>query len=65
MLYPMRAQSPLPSQRSAKIRLCLRTAQNSDWDVEMSAGTELFIGQYTRVPGLASDSPLLEYQPVG
>lgn len=65
MLHNMRAQSPLPARTSPKIRLILRTPEGGDWDLTVSAGGERFIGQYSQVPGLASDSPLLKYQAVG
>jgi hypothetical protein len=65
MFYRMRAQRPQPSARPSKIRLKLRTPGGGGWDLTVSAGMERFIGRYSRVPGLGSDSPLLEYQPVG
>ncbi|HEX8307856.1 MAG TPA: hypothetical protein VF645_05495 [Allosphingosinicella sp.] len=61
----MRVQSPLPFRRRPKIQLRLTTAEGQAWDLTVSAGIERFIGHYSRVPGLASDSPLLEYQTVG
>jgi len=43
----------------------LRTHDGGQWGVNLSVGMERFIGHYSRVPGLRSDSALLEYQPVG
>jgi hypothetical protein len=65
MFYRMRTQRPLPSGLSPKIQLKLRTPDGGGWDLTLSVGMERFIGHYSRVPGLSSDSPLLEYQPVG
>ena len=65
MFYPMRAKSPLPSRQPRQLRLNLRTPEGGAWDLTVSAGMERFIGHYSKVPGLASDSPLLDYQPVG
>ena len=65
MFYRMRAQPPLPSRLSPKIQLKLRTPEGGSWDLTVSPGMERFIGHYSKVPGLGSDSPLLEYQPVG
>ncbi len=61
----MRAQRPPSSRQLPKIRLNLRTCQGAAWDLDVSAGMERFIGHYSRVPGLGSAGPLLEYQPVG
>jgi hypothetical protein len=43
----------------------LLTPDGDAWDLTVSAGTERFIGYYSLVPGLRSQGPLLEYQPVG
>lgn len=61
----MRANLPLPSRRSSKIRLSLRAPDGGAWELIVSAGMERFIGHYSQVPGLGSNSSLLEYQPVG
>jgi len=61
----MRATCPLPSRQSSKIQLMLRSPDGGCWGLTVSAGMERFIGPYSRVPGLGSGSPLLEYQPVG
>ncbi|MET1112422.1 MAG: hypothetical protein ABWX67_12945 [Allosphingosinicella sp.] len=47
------------------MRLSLRTPEGGGWDLIVSLGMERFIGSYSRVPGLDSNGPLLEYQPVG
>ncbi len=65
MFYRMRSNCPLPSRQSPQIQLNLRTPEGGAWDLTVSAGMERFIGHYSQVPGLASGSPLLEYQPVG
>lgn len=61
----MRAMRQPSSCLSPKIRLNLRTPDGGSWSLTLSAGMERFIGHYSQVPGLASDSPLLEYQAVG
>jgi len=61
----MRAKLPPSSRQSSKIRLNLRTRDGGAWDLTVSVGMERFIGPYSRVPGLSSNSPLLDYQPVG
>ena len=65
MSHPMRAPLPLPLRQASRIRLNLRTRDGGAWDLIVSAGMERFIGFYSRVPGLGSGSPLLDYQPVG
>jgi hypothetical protein len=65
MSYRIRAALPPSSRQSSKIRLNLRTPDGGGWDLIVSPGMERFIGHYSRVPGLGSESPLLEYQPVG
>ena len=65
MLHPMRAQPRLPSRQSSRTCLKLRTPEGGRWELNVSAGMECFIGPYSRVPGLGSSGPLLEYQPVG
>jgi hypothetical protein len=47
------------------MQLMLRTPDGGQWGVAFSAGMECFIGHYPRMPGLGSESGLLEYQPVG
>jgi hypothetical protein len=61
----MRNRLALPSPPSSKIQLTLRSPEGGCWDLTVSVGMERFIGAYSRVPGLGSDSPLLDYQPVG
>jgi hypothetical protein len=61
----MRSKPPLPSRRAPKIRLNLRTRDGDSWDLTVSTGMERFIGSYSRVPGLGSSGPLLDFQPVG
>jgi hypothetical protein len=43
----------------------LRKPDGGRWGLTVSVGMERFIGHYSRVPGLGSGGPLLEYQPVG
>ncbi|HYI41479.1 MAG TPA: hypothetical protein VE053_14290 [Allosphingosinicella sp.] len=43
----------------------LQTAGGGRWDLVVSTGMERFIGPYSQVPGLDSEGPLLEYQPLG
>lgn len=64
MVYPLRTERPAPLRSPAKIQLMLRTPDGGRWGVTLSDGMERFIGHYPRVPGLGSDSPLLEYRPV-
>ena len=54
----------MPPRFPAKIQLMLRTPDGGRWDVTLSDGMERFIGHYPRVPGLGSDSRLLEYRPL-
>ena len=65
MVSPLRIERFQPRQSVVKIRLMLRNPQGAPWGVTLSVGMERFIGPYSRVPGLSSDSSLLEYQPVG
>lgn len=65
MLHPMRAEGPLPTRQSQKLRLSLRTPEGAGWDLVVSAGMERFIGPYSKVPGLSSGEAVLDYQPVG
>ena len=61
----MRAEPPLTSRRASKTQLILRTPDGDRWNLTVSIGFERFIGQYSQVPGLGSEGPLLEYQPLG
>lgn len=61
----MRARLPLSPRQSSKIRLNLLTPDGGAWDLTVSVGMKRFIGSYSQVPGLGSNGPLLEYQPVG
>jgi hypothetical protein len=61
----MRARRRLPLRQSPKVVLNLMAPDGGVWGLEMSAGTERFIGRYSQVPGLDADGPLLEYQPLG
>ena len=65
MVYPLRKERPAPPRSPAKIQLILRTADGGRWDVTVSDGMEIFIGHYSKVPGLNSGSRLLEYRPAG
>lgn len=65
MMNPVRAERPVPRRSTAKIQLMLRTPDGGRWGVTVSDGMERFIGHYSRVPGLSSESRLLEYRPVG
>jgi hypothetical protein len=62
MMYPVRKERPVSPEAHAKIQLMLRTPDGGRWDVLLSDGMERFIGRYSRVPGLGSDSRLLEYR---
>ena len=64
MSYRMRAQRR-PSRQASQIQLMLRTPDGDRWGLTLSSGMERFIGQYSQVPGLGSDGPLLAYQAVG
>ncbi len=54
----------MPPPSPAKIQLMLRTRSGGRWAVTLSHGMERFIGHYPKVPGISSDSRLLEYRPV-
>ncbi len=45
--------------RSARTELRLRLADGSPWILQMSPGTERFIGHYPRLPGIEADGPVL------
>jgi hypothetical protein len=64
MFFRMRITPPRP-RRPSKIRLNLLTPEGGAWTLTVSVGMVRFIGPYSRVPGLGSKGPLLEYQPVG
>lgn len=64
MVYPVRNQRLVSPRTPAKIQLVLRTPGGGCCRVILSDGMERFIGRYSRLPGLGSDSPLLEYRPV-
>lgn len=64
MFSSMRAQRPPRPRQASKIQLMLRTPDGGRWGLTVSAGMDRFIGLYSQVPGLGSDSPLLKYQPV-
>jgi hypothetical protein len=65
MFYRMRSQHPPTSRRTSQTLLMLLTPDGDRWELTVSAGTERFIGYYSLVPGLRSQGPLLEYQPIG
>ena len=56
---------PSSAFRPATVELALRLEDGTLWQVSMSAGTERFIGAYSRLDGFRGDAPLLTYQPVG
>ncbi len=65
MMYPLRTERPAPALSTPRVQLMLRTTDGRRWGVTFSEGMERFIGHYPRVPGLHSESPILDYRPVG
>lgn len=62
MLDRMRSECPASARPSSKIRLQLKTPDGDGWDLTVSVGMERFIGHYSQVPGLRSESRLLDYR---
>lgn len=65
MMYPLRTERVLSARSPSRIELVLRTPEGNPWSLILPAGMERFVGHYSRVAGLRSGGPLLEYKPVG
>ena len=64
MSFTMSFHFPASAFRPATVELALRLEDGTPWRVSMSAGTERFIGAYSRLDAFRSDDVLLTYRTV-